>query len=226
MSTPLWSVELHSHTVYSKDCLTRLEDLQAICQARGIDKLAITDHNTAAAALELARMYPMWIIPGEEIMTTHGEILGWYITEEILAGLSPQETIQRLRDQGAVVGVSHPFDRYRNGAWKLEDLLEIVDLVDSIEVFNSRCIHAADNEKALAFAQEHSKLMTCGSDAHIRREYGTSMLQAKPFANNAQGLLSAIESAQRVEVLNDFFVHFGSTYAKWAKRIIPSLRPS
>src|SRR5512143_2257748 len=163
MSAPVWTVELHAHTIYSKDSLTRLEKLQALCHQRGIDKLAITDHNTAKAALEMARLYPMWIIPGEEIMTTKGEILAWYIQKEVPAKLSPEETISRLKDQGAVIGVPHPFDSYRRGAWELEDLLKIIDLVDAVEVFNSRCIQSEDNAKALAFASEHPCSMTCGS---------------------------------------------------------------
>jgi predicted metal-dependent phosphoesterase TrpH len=225
MSAPLWTVELHTHTVYSKDCLTKLDRIQAICQQRGIDKLAITDHNTAKAALELARLYPMLIIPGEEIMTTQGEILAWYIREEIPHKLTPHETIARLKAQGAVIGVSHPFDRYRKGAWKEEELLQIVEDVDAIEVYNARCLHEEDNAKALAFAQKHGKLMTAGSDAHILREYGQAVVKVPPFANNAQGLRQALQSAQRDTRLSPFWVHFGSTYAKWIKRVIPSLKP-
>jgi predicted metal-dependent phosphoesterase TrpH len=225
MDIPTWSIELHAHTVYSGDCLTRLDRLRQICQERGIDKLAITDHNTAKAALELARMYPMLIIPGEEIMTTKGELLAWYIKDEVPPGLSPEETIRLLRNQGAVIGVSHPFDRYRKGAWHTEDLLSIVEHIDAIEVFNSRCIHNEDNVKALEFAKVHGKLMTCGSDAHITPEYGRSVLRARPFANHADGLRGALQDATRHEQLSSFWVHFGSSYAKWAKRLLPSLNP-
>lgn len=225
MNAPLWTIELHTHTIYSKDCLTRLDRIQDICQQRGIDKLAITDHNSAKAALELARMYPMLIIPGEEIMTTKGELLGWYIREEIPHGLSPSETIARLRDQGAVIGVSHPFDRYRKGAWKLDDLAQIVEYVDSLEVYNARCLHEEDNAKALAFAEAHNKLMTAGSDAHLASEYGQAVMRVRPFANNADGLRKALAEATRETKLSPFWVHFGSTYAKWAKKLMPSLRP-
>jgi predicted metal-dependent phosphoesterase TrpH len=225
MSEPLWTVELHSHTIYSADCLTRLEKLKEICQFHGIDKLAITDHNTAKAALEMARLYPMWIIAGEEIMTTQGEILAWFIKQEVPGGLSPMETIGRLRDQGAVIGVSHPFDRYRRGAWRLDDLMGIVSKVDAIETFNSRCLHSEDNEKALKFARNHGKLMTNGSDAHLASEYGKSLLLLKPFANTADSFMLSLEHAQRRESLSKSWVHAGSTYAKWIKRFLPTLRP-
>jgi predicted metal-dependent phosphoesterase TrpH len=226
MTTPTWKIELHSHTIYSKDSLTRIGDLQEICRKRGIDKIAITDHNNAQGALAAARLYPMLFIPGEEVMTTKGELLAWYITEEVPPELSPEETIKQLRDQGAVIGVAHPFDRYRSGAWKLDDLLEIVDLVDAIEVFNSRCIHNEDNLKALELAQANGKLMTCGSDAHIRREYGTSLMVVPPFANNAEEFRKALKNGTRQEALSGFLVHFGSTYAKWLKRFRPSLKPT
>ena len=226
MSTLEWTVELHTHTIYSKDCLTRLDRLPLICQREGIDRLAVTDHNTAKAALEMARMYPMLIIPGEEIMTTEGEILAWYVKEEIPGNLTPLETMSRLREQGAVIGVSHPFDRYRKGAWKLDALLRIVEEIEVIEVFNSRCLHQEDNARALEFAQQHGKLMSCGSDAHLPIEYGSSTLRTRPFANHADGLRQALKEGQRHGRLSSPLVHFGSTYAKWVKRIVPGTRPS
>lgn len=226
MSTsPLWRLELHAHTIYSKDCLTRLDKLQNICKKHSIDKFAITDHNTAQAALQMAHLYPMWIIPGEEIMTTEGELLAWYIKEEVPPQLTPQETIERLRDQHAVIGIAHPFDRYRRGAWQPEQLTEIVDLVDCVEVFNARCIHNEDNLKALDFAKEHNKLMTCGSDAHSPQEYGKAVLKTRPFANTADGLRQALQDATREETQSSPLIHFSSRYAKWMKALFPSLKP-
>lgn len=219
----LWRVELHCHTIYSKDSLTRLEALPGICQRRGIDRMIITDHNTADGALRAAELYPDLIIPGEEVMTTDGELLAWGVRETVPPKLEPVEAIRRLRDQGAVIGVAHPFDRYRSGAWELENLLKIVELVDAIEVFNARCIQKEDNEKALAFAEEHGKLMTAGSDAHIRQEYGRAVMVVEPF-EDMNGFLRGLARANRDTQLSSFAVHFGSTYAKWIKRIFPSLR--
>ncbi len=226
MSIPQWTVELHAHTNYSRDGVVLLDDLQGLCREKGIDKLAITDHNRVDGALVAVRLYPMLVIPGLEVKTTKGELLAWYISEDVPAGLSPQETISRLRDQEALIGVPHPFDRYRSGAWELDDLLEIVDLVDIIEVFNSRCIHQADNDKALAFAKEHDKLMTCGSDAHVRSEFGHSVMLCEPFASTAEGLKSAIESATRREKLSRVTVHLWTKFVKIAKPYLKSLNPT
>src|SRR4051794_5366065 len=123
--TTTWKVELHSHTLYSKDCLTTLDDVLKTCERQGIDRIAITDHNTAEGALALAKLAPDLIIVGEEIMTTEGEILAFFMKETIPKGLTPTETIRRLRDQGAFISVSHPYDRLRKGAWKEPELLKI-----------------------------------------------------------------------------------------------------
>jgi predicted metal-dependent phosphoesterase TrpH len=219
MSSPTWSVELHAHTTYSKDSLLRLDRIAALCQKKGIDRLAITDHDTVTAGLEMARLQPMLVIPGIEVMTSQGELLAWYVQGPVPHGLSPAETIASLRDQGAVIGVSHPFDRYRKGAWREEDLLAIVDQLDAIEVFNARCIHNADNLKAQAFAQQHGKLATSGSDAHVALEYGRAPMHMPPFSNNADGFREALAKAQPGSTLSSPLVHFWSTWAKWVKRL-------
>lgn len=226
MDQPLWNVELHSHTIYSKDSLVKLEKLQEICRDKKIERLAITDHNRAQAALEMARTFPMLIIPGEEIMTTKGELLAYYIREEVPAFLSPAETIRRLRDQGAIIAVAHPFDRYRKGAWEIEDLDAIVELVDIIEVFNARCLHDRDNELAHEYAVKHGKLMIAGSDAHTPREYGRAMTILPPFSNNAAGFKRALENATFQTQRSGIWVHFASSYAKYLKKVVRSLHPS
>ena len=212
-----WKVELHSHTLYSKDCLIKLDDVIRTCQQRGIDRIAITDHNTAAGGLELAKLAPDLIIPGEEIMTTEGEILAFFVKETVPAGLTPAETIKRLRDQGAVISVAHPYDRVRKGAWVESELLKIVADVDALEVFNARCIFPEDNAKALAFAQEHSKPSTVGSDGHITYEYGHATLRMQPF-EGAGDFYEALKTAALETSLSPSWVHLFSSYAKFLRK--------
>lgn len=213
-----WNVETHSHTEWSKDCLVKPERIFRLCAERSIDRIIITDHNTADGAIALQKLMPDLLIVGEEIMTTQGELLGYFLKETIPAGLTPEETIRRLRDQGAVISVSHPFDRYRKGAWQQADLERIIDKVDAIEVFNARCLVAEDNTKALAFAQQHGVLGTAGSDAHTGMEYGKAMVRLQPF-EGASDFLAALRSAEYVTSLSPFYVHFGSTYAKHVKKL-------
>jgi predicted metal-dependent phosphoesterase TrpH len=217
-----WNVDLHTHTLWSKDCLMPFDKIIRVCQQRGIDRIAITDHNTADGALAMQKLAPDLVIVGEEIMTTQGEILAYFVRESVPAGLSPDETIGRLRDQGAVISVSHPFDQLRKGAWREEDLVKIIDRVDAIEIFNARCTFARDNERAMAFAQRHNLIGTAGSDAHTTLEYGRAMTRLHPFEGPSD-FLAALRSAEYIQRLSPFHVHLGSRAAKWAKKL--GLRP-
>ena len=174
-------VEFHCHTNASKDSLTYPRDLVETCRRKGIDRVIITDHNTIKGAREAQTLDPQRVIVGEEIMTTQGEILASFVQEEIPKGLSPAETIQRLKDQGAFISVSHPFDAWREGGWQEADLLEILPHVDAIEVYNSRCMLPSFNRAARQFAERHDIAGTVGSDAHAAFELGRSLMLLDPF---------------------------------------------
>lgn len=218
-----WQVDLHSHTLWSKDCLTKFETIIRLGAKRGIDRIAITDHNTAEGALAMQKIAPDLVIVGEEIMTSQGELLAYFVRESVPAGLTPEETIRRLRDQGAVISVAHPFDRLRKGAWHEDDLQRIAAQVDAIEIFNARCMVLEDNDKALRFAQDHRLIGTAGSDGHTAIEYGRTVVQMRPFDNDPEDFLDALHTAAYVKRLSPFFVHFGSKAAKWQKKL--GLRP-
>ncbi len=173
--------EFHCHTIYSKDSLTTPERLVKACHRKGIDRLVVTDHNSISGALAVQTLDPELVIVGEEIKTTRGEILAAYVTEKIPGGLSPQVTIRRLKEQGAFISVSHPFDIYRGGHWEEADLLEILPEIDAIEVFNSRCWSPDFNDYAREFAEEHNIPGTVGSDAHATLEVGRSVLMLEQF---------------------------------------------
>ena len=216
--TETWKVELHSHTIYSRDCLTSLETVIATCRRKGIDRLAVTDHNTVDGALALAKLAPDLIIIGEEIMTTRGELLGYFMKESIPAGLTPDEAIRRLRDQGAVISVSHPYDRLRKGAWVEADLLAIFEQVDAIEIFNSRCLFAEDNHKAHHLAATRQKPGTVGSDAHIPYELGQATLTMLPFEGPSD-FYESMKQSTSVTLRSPAWVHGASTQAKWFKKL-------
>lgn len=212
----LWRLELHSHTCYSADSLLRPDALLQTCLRRGIDKIAITDHNTIRGALEAYALDPDRVIIGEEIMTTRGELLAFFVQEEIPSGLSPQETIHRLREQGAVISVSHPFDRFRKGHWKLPDLLEILPLVDAIEGFNARCFLPEFNAQAQQLARERGIPITVGSDAHAAWEIGRASLFLPPF-DSTEAFRRLLSQAQVRARLSPPWVHLFSRYAVWRK---------
>jgi predicted metal-dependent phosphoesterase TrpH len=214
----VFRTEFHCHTVFSKDSLTTPRQLVDACHRKGIDRVIVTDHDNTLGGRAARELDPERIIVGEEIMTTRGEILAAFVAEEVPAGLSPQETIRRLRDQGAFVSVSHPFDAMRPGGWEEPDLLEITPLVDAIEVFNSRCVSPAYNRLAQDFAREHGLAGTVGSDAHATFELGRSVLLLEPFAD-ADGLRSVIRAAIPETLASPAWFHLVSRYAKVRKQI-------
>jgi len=216
-------VEFHCHTIYSKDSLLKPEDLVKTCQQKQIDRVVVTDHNTTRGAFACQALDPQRVIIGEEIMTTQGELLGFFLQEEIPAGLTPEETIHRLRAQGAFISVSHPFDRMRGGAWQTEDLKRILDLVDAIEIFNARCYSPSVNQQAQDFASFYALSGTAGSDAHTGFELGKATLRLPAFTD-AASLKEALIHAETEFNLSSPLVHFASRYAVLYKKIF-GLKP-
>jgi predicted metal-dependent phosphoesterase TrpH len=214
----LLKVECHCHTRYSKDCLTSLDKLLGACERKGIDRLVISDHNTIEGAQIAVGVDPERVIVGEEIMTQAGELLAFFVQEEIPAGLPPLEAIRRLRAQNAFISVSHPYDRLRKGHWEPDDLERIAPLVDAIETFNARCVWWPPfNRQAQAFARRHNLAGTVGSDAHSAYEVGRATLLLPPF-DNADELRQVIRQAQFRVKLSHPWVFLASRNAKWRKK--------
>ena len=211
------NLEYHCHTNASKDSLTEPADLIRAARRRGLDRVVVTDHNSIAGAKAAQALDPELIIVGEEIMTTKGEILAAFVREEIPAGLTPLETIRILKEQGAFISVSHPFDEWRKGGWKEADLLEIIPFVDAIEVFNSRCMDPNFNHRAKAFAEKHYLAGTVGSDAHGVIELGRSVVMLDPFTG-PDGMRNVIRNAKYKTKLSPWWVHFISRYASMKKK--------
>lgn len=211
-SSDILRVEFHCHTIFSKDSLTRPRDLVEACRRKRIDRVVVTDHNSIAGARAAQALDPERVIVGEEIMTTRGEILAAFVSEEIPPELAPEETIRRLKDQNAFISVSHPFDTRRKGGWKERDLLEILSLVDAIEVYNSRCMLPGFNRLAHKFAEKHNLAGTVGSDAHATFELGRSLMLLEPF-EGPEGLRTVIRRGIPTVRWSLPWVHFTSRYA-------------
>lgn len=215
----MWRVDFHSHTRYSPDSLTSPERLVAAARRKGLDRVVVTDHNTIEGALRAKQLDPQRIIVGEEIMTTQGELLAVFVTQEVPAGLSPTEALQRLKEQGTFISVSHPFDRSRKGHWQPEQLLAILPEIDAIETFNARCMLPRFNFQAQAFANQHGLPGTYGSDAHTALELGRGSLLLPEF-EDAAGLRRALRQAQvPALIMGTPLIHFSSRFAVWYKRL-------
>lgn len=215
-------VDFHVHTRYSRDSLTSLETVIETCQRRGLDKVAITDHNTIAGALALREMAHELVVVGEEIKTPAGEFIAYFLEEEIPKGLSLQETIARIRAQGGVVGVPHPLDRLRREAMRWANLMEIIDQVDVLEAFNARTTFPADNRRAEELARQRGLLVTAGSDAHAAGEIGQAYVEMPPF-NDKEEFMQSLAQGQIVGRLSAPWIHFTSAYAKLYKSLFARL---
>lgn len=211
-------IEFHCHTIFSKDSLTRPEDLVKTCRRKGLDRVVVTDHNTIEGARAAKLIDPELVIVGEEIMTTRGEILIAFVREEIPEGLTPRETIRRLKDQGAFISVSHPFDIWRSGHWQEDDLLEILPDIDAIEVYNSRCVLPRFNQEAQQFAEKHNLAGTVGSDAHTTFELGRSSMELEPF-EDADGLRRVLRNGIPNVRRSPAWVRLTSRYAVFYKKV-------
>jgi len=211
-------VEFHCHTIYSKDSLTRPEQLVQACRQKGIQRVVVTDHNTISGGLRAQQIDPERVIVGEEIMTRQGELLAFFVQEEIPEDLDCMDAIRLLREQQAFISVSHPFDTLRGGHWELEDLLKIAPLVDAIEVFNARCYRASFNRQAQDFASQHDLAGTVGSDAHALYELGKATLRLPAF-EDAEGLKAALKEARADLKLLPVCTHLSSRYAVLRKKL-------
>jgi glycosyltransferase involved in cell wall biosynthesis len=188
---PLIDVDLHMHTDHSPDCATPVEVLLAEARARGLGAIAITDHNEVSGALEAAaKADGVKVIVGEEVKTaSQGEVIGLFIEHRIPRGLSLQETIAEIKRQGGIVYVPHPFDRLHSVP-DYEHLLEVLDEIDAIEVFNPRVAISEFNEEAARFAAKYRIPAGAGSDAHVPQGLGSVRIRMRDFSGPEEFLES------------------------------------
>lgn len=164
--------DLHIHSKYSSDGFLNPEKIVKIAIKRGLNGIAVTDHDTIKGGLE-AKKYEtenFKIIIGSEVSTTKGEIIGLFLEQEIQS-TDYYEVVDEIKDQNGIVVVPHPFDGWRNSASLTK---KDYKLVNNIEIFNSRCVEDKYNQKASLFAKNNNLGVTGGSDAHFANEIGNA----------------------------------------------------
>jgi hypothetical protein len=182
---PTIHVDLHMHTDHSPDCATPVEVLLATAKDRGLGAIAVTDHNVISGALAArevaAELGGIEVIVGEEVKTAEqGEVIGLFLEERIERGMTMAETIAEIRRQGGLVYVPHPFDRLHSVP-DYEHLLDIVEDIDILEVFNPRVALTAFNEEAVRFAAKYRIVPGAGSDSHVAQGLGSVMIRVHDF---------------------------------------------
>jgi hypothetical protein len=199
------------------DCNTPLEKIVSRCLEIGINCIAICDHGTAEGALRMREIAPFTVIVAEEIMTSHGEIMGMFLEETIPSRLPVKEVISQIRAQGGLVCIPHPFDMLRQSALRSNMLEEIVEQIDIIEVSNSRTIFPQNSAKALAFATKYGIPKSAGSDAHTPREIGRTYIEMPEFEGK-DDFLQALEKGKISEHMTNPFIHFTSAWTRLRKQ--------
>ena len=179
-------VDLHLHSRYSHDSRTSLDTLIKRSRECGLDRIALTDHNTVEGALELARLAPELAIVGEEAKTLEGEVIGLFISQRVPPFLRPEEAMDLIHEMGGLTYVPHPFDRNRSH-FRAERIVELADRIDIIEVHNPWCEPEA-NEAAARLAAELDKVTATGSDAHSAHELGRSWMEIENYSSAADFL--------------------------------------
>ena len=192
VSRPLIEVDLHMHTDHSPDCATPVEVLLETARDRGLGAIAITDHNEVSGALEARRIAAelgdIKVIVAEEVKTAEqGEVIGLFLEEKIPRGMTMAETIAAIRSQGGLVYVPHPFDRFHSVP-DYEHLLDIVEEIDVLEVFNPRVALTAFNEEAERFARKYRIVPGAGSDSHVAQGLGSVRVRIHDFDGPAEFL--------------------------------------
>ncbi|HUC89730.1 MAG TPA: PHP domain-containing protein [Patescibacteria group bacterium] len=189
----MYKADFHTHSIASPDGSLTLGHYRRILDSGTLDYAAVTDHNTISFAQKAQAVLGDKIIVGEEITTTDGEIIGLFLHKVVPAGLSLGEAIDRIKQQGGLVYVPHPFETVRSGL--AEDALEpLSSQLDIVEVNNGRAVFQNRSAQAKAWAGKHSLPGASSSDSHGWHGWGktyTEIAQAPDVKTLAKTLKTA-----------------------------------
>ena len=192
------AVELHAHSELSHDGRDPVELLLEQAAAVGLDALAVTDHDEIDASLdavELAPEFGLVGIPGMEVTSEAGHVLALGVREAVPPELPFEETLDRIREQGGIAVIPHPFQSSRHGvASRITDAQ--LATADAIEVYNSRLLTGLANRKADRFATAHDLPKTAGSDAHISEMIGQAVTEVGVDERSAEAILEAVAAGR------------------------------
>ena len=214
-------VDLHCHTNASFDSLASPEAVVRAAIKRGLTHLAITDHDRIEGALRArdAAGRELTVIIGEEIRTADGDLIALFLERAVAPGRPAAETIDDVRAQGGLVGIPHPFDRYRGSMLKDPRLETLATQVDWVEAYNARVMAGNGNERAAAFAREHGLPGVAVSDAHSVVEVGVAYTVMDGDPSTPDGLRAALGALEVVPGRASYLVRTFTPLAKVVNRV-------
>jgi len=217
----LLHADLHIHLRTSPDSMLSPAGLLRACRRRGLQAIAVTDHNHLEGALALAGVAPpdLVVIAGEEVRTAQGELLGLFLRQALAPGGDAMETARAIRAQGGLVGVPHPVDRFRQTLpLPVVEALAQAGLLDFLEGRNGRVVCACDNRRAEVLGRRLGLPLTAGSDAHSALEVGACSVLLPAFST-PQEFLAALAAGTLQGRPSPPWVHLLSSVAKlWRRR--------
>jgi len=187
-------VDLHLHSSASFDCRMPPLDVARRCGRVGLSPIFLTDHDGIDGARSLVDAGKA-VVVGEEILTMEGELIGLFLKERVPAGLSPEEAVAAIKQQGGVVYLEHPYDRSRRNL-REEAIERIADQIDIVEVFNGRS-QPEINRRAEDLRSTLGVAAGAGSDAHTLREIGSVYVEMEAF-DGAHDFLAKLRSGNVV----------------------------
>lgn len=218
-------LDLHCHSSASFDSIASPRSMIAKARRIGLTHLAITDHERIDGALRARDLAPddLSVIVGEEVRSADGDLIGLFLERAVPPGMSATETAAAIREQGGVVGLPHPFDRFRSsGGSRAEERRDALDAlaaaVDYVEVHNARAYRDA-NPLAAAFAEAHALPGTASSDAHSVMELGVAQTVVEGSVDDAPSLLAALAGATFLTGRASYLIRAWTPMAKVLQRM-------
>jgi predicted metal-dependent phosphoesterase TrpH len=212
------TLDLHVHTHYSGCSNLRPDRIEELALARGLNAVAICDHNCLRGALETAALAKaITVIIAEEIVTTQGEIIGYFLREHIPPGLSPLETVAEIKRQGGLASVPHPFDLLRSSRLHTSALNQVLDSIDMLEIFNARNMFNRPDRTLLTRAQQLGVIPVVSSDAHLGCEIGHATMVMDHY-KGPEEFLRNLRDATSFTRKSPLWVHAATKWIRFRNR--------
>ena len=212
-------IDLHCHTSASFDCLSDPSKVVRAAAARGLTHIAITDHDTIDGALRARDAAPdgLTVMVGQEVRTADGDLIAAFLERPVASGRSAPDTAAAIREQGGLVGIPHPFDRFRGSLLRDARMAALASSVDWVETHNARIV-GSGNDRAAAFALEHGLPGVAVSDAHTLLEVGVAYTALDGDPSTQAGLLAALASVELIPGRASYAVRLWTPLAKGIQR--------